>query len=258
VIGASAVGVDQRSVADARRGQRVLASGSLDEESAGAAVRRTWSTTVPPWARRWRHPIYDLDDFLRRDRHAHFPRRSIMLTVDDGPSPEWTPRYLRLFARHDVHATFNMIGQQVAPNRHVVRAVASDGHVLANHTWTHDEQLPHRSPRRIRHEITTTNEAIHEVTGHTPTQFRAPGGEWGTRVYDELARQQMMPLGWDVDPRDWARPGTAHIETTMLRAGAGDIVLCHDGGGDRSQTYHALQRVIPELKHRGFTFVTLP
>jgi peptidoglycan/xylan/chitin deacetylase (PgdA/CDA1 family) len=238
------------SVAGVIVGSAVL---GVDARAAQAA-----STRVPRWARRWHAPIYDLDDFLHRDPHAHYQKRSVLLTIDDGPSSEWTPRYLRLLHKHHVQATFNMIGEQVRPNRHLVRAVASQGHVIANHTWTHDEALPYGTPEHVHREIQQTNEAIHDVTGHRPTQFRAPGGVWGPRVYDELARQQMMPVDWDIDPRDWAMPGVAAIESAMLKAGRGDIILCHDGGGDRSQTYQALKKVIPELLHRGLNFVTLP
>ncbi|MGH3509358.1 MAG: polysaccharide deacetylase family protein [Nocardioidaceae bacterium] len=218
----------------------------------------TVSTRIPAWAKSWHAPVYDLDDFLRREPHARFPHRSVLLTIDDGPSPEWTPRYLRLLAKHDIKATFNMIGEQVLPYRKIVHALASEGHTVSNHTWTHDERLPFRRPRDIRREIAHTNEVIHEVTGVRPNQFRAPGGVWGPRVYRELARQQMMPVDWNIDPRDWARPGTPEIEAAMLRARHGDIILCHDGGGDRSETYRALQVVLPELKHRGLRFVTLP
>ncbi|HEV7206865.1 MAG TPA: polysaccharide deacetylase family protein [Jatrophihabitans sp.] len=226
--------------------------------AAGVAANRATGRRLPPWSERWHAPVRDLEDFLRRDRAARFPARSIMLTIDDGPSPEWTPRYLRLLARHRVTATFCVIGQQVRPNRSLVRAVAAEGHVIANHTWTHDEQLAYRSPDVVHREIARTNEVVHEATGHLPAQFRAPGGVWGPRVFDELAAQHMMPLGWDVDPRDWARPGTGAIEAALGRARPGNILLCHDGGGDRTETYRALQTVIPALLRRGLHFVTLP
>lgn len=216
------------------------------------------STTVPPWAKRWSTPIHDLDDFVRREPGTHFPARSVMLTIDDGPSAYWTPRYLRLLQKYDVHATFNLIGEQVPSQRALVHAIASQGHVLANHTWTHDLRLPSRYPADIRSEMARTNDAIERAARVRPRIFRSPGGAWGPRIFDALVVEQMVPLGWDIDPRDWARPGTTAIETSMLQARPGDIILCHDGGGDRSETYAALARVIPALKRRGYRFVTLP
>ena len=121
-----------------------------------------------------------------------------------------------------------------------------------------DESLPYRSPADIHAEIARTNDAIDKAARVRPRIFRAPGGVWGPRVFDELAREQMLPLDWDIDPRDWARPGTGAIEYAMLQAGPGNIILCHDGGGDRSETYAALQQVIPALKRRGLHFVQLP
>ncbi len=233
-------------------------SGTQHPSTPAAPSGPTISTSVAPLPGQWRAPIYDLDDYLSHYPHTHFGSRAVMLTIDDGPSPEWTPRYLRLLGRYDIKATFNLIGEQVPANRTLVRAMASEGHVLANHTWTHDEQLASRAPERIRREIQQTNDAIHTAAGRAPTQFRAPGGNWGPAVFAELARQNMLPLDWDVDPRDWARPGVPAIRTAMLQARPHDIILCHDGGGDRAQTYRALQLVLPELRHRGYTFTTLP
>jgi peptidoglycan/xylan/chitin deacetylase (PgdA/CDA1 family) len=206
----------------------------------------------------WHKPVYWLYDYLHRYPHAHFPRRPIMLTIDDGPSAVWTPKYLRLLARHQVKATFCMIGREVRPNRSIARDVAEHGHAIANHSWSHDEALETRPTARLRAEIERTSAAIHSATGAVPTQFRAPGGDWGPRVLLELARQDLLPLGWNVDPRDWQFPGAGSIASTLLAAGPHDIMLCHDGGGDRSQTYSALKTVIPALLDRGYHFVTLP
>lgn len=267
VVGAVTMGVEATATSpDARRpsaddaGRPIRGSlvDAFTAPSAGPSAAPIVSTRAPHWARRWRTPIYDLDGFLRRSRHLHFPHRSVLLTVDDGPSAVWTPRYLRLFAKHEVTATFNLIGAQVKPNRAIVRAMVAEGHAIANHTWTHDEGLPFRSRRDIRREIVQTNAVIHDVTGTSPTQFRAPGGVWGPKVFAEVTRQRMLPVDWNIDPRDWARPGTPAIERAMLATRPGDIILCHDGGGDRSQTFEALKKVIPALKHRGFSFVALP
>jgi peptidoglycan/xylan/chitin deacetylase (PgdA/CDA1 family) len=73
----------------------------------------------------------------------------------------------------------------------------------------------------------------------------------------EAAHAGLVPLDWSDDPRDWSRPGTAVIKRRMLAARPGQILLCHDGGGDRSQTYTALSTVIPALTARGYRFVAL-
>ena len=67
----------------------------------------------------------------------------------------------------------------------------------------------------------------------------------------------MVPIDWSDDPRDWSRPGVTAITRRLLAARPGQILLCHDGGGDRSQTYAALKTVVPALVARGYRFVAL-
>jgi peptidoglycan/xylan/chitin deacetylase (PgdA/CDA1 family) len=224
---------------------------SIQDEMASKPVRPTWLST-------WDHPVYRLDDFLARSKETHLPRNAIMLTIDDGPSEEWTPQYLRLLAKYHVQATFCVIGEQVREFPHLVRAAVSEGHHIANHTYHHPLTLPQLSVARIRSEMVDTTDAIVRASGFHPRQFRAPGGNWGAEVFAEASRQEMLPLGWDIDPRDWSLPGVAHIRSAMLAARPHDIVLCHDGGGNRAETFAALKTVIPALKARGWTFVTLP
>jgi peptidoglycan-N-acetylglucosamine deacetylase len=211
----------------------------------------------PAWVHTWDAPISRLDDFVARSGD-HYARNAIMLTIDDGPHPVWTPKYLRLLARHHVRATFCVIGAQVREYPHLVKAAVSEGHHIANHTYRHPLNLPHLRPHRIQAELEDTTDAVVRASGFRPRQFRAPGGVWGARVFAEVSRQQMMPLGWDIDPRDWALPGVAHIRQAMLASRPHDIILCHDGGGNRAETYAALETVVPALVARGWHFVTLP
>jgi peptidoglycan/xylan/chitin deacetylase (PgdA/CDA1 family) len=215
-------------------------------------------TTAPRWAQRWPAPIRSIDDYTARCPRPLYPARAIMITVDDGPSSRWTPAFLDLFAEHGVVATFCLIGRNVGGREHLVRAIAEHGHTIANHTWTHDLALTSRPRARIRRELADTSAVIEDACGVAVRQFRAPGGHWGPALLDELAELRMMPLGWDVDPRDWSRPGTPALELAFARARRHDIVLCHDGGGDRSQTYAALQYALPRWKRAGYVFVTLP
>ncbi len=107
-------------------------------------------------------------------------------------------------------------------------------------------------------QMVDAQDAIVRAAGFTPRQFRSPGGSWSAAMMRLASAHDLLAIDWDVDPRDWSRPGTAHIVGAMLAARPGDVLLCHDGGGDRSETYTALSTVLPRLKARGLTFVTLP
>lgn len=185
------------------------------------------------------------------------PERAVALTIDDGPDPTWTPQVLDLLAHHEVAATFCLVGVQVRQYPELVRGIIEAGHQVANHTMHHPINFGSLSGRRLDAEIGAAHKEIHEVTGQAPKLFRAPGGSWSRKVLKSVTKHGMLPLDWDVDPRDWSCPGTKHITRTLLRAKPGDILLCHDGGGDRSETLRSLRTVIPRLKKRDLEFVTL-
>ena len=185
------------------------------------------------------------------------PGESIALTLDDGPDPRWTPRILDLLDEHDVRATFFAIGSQVKRYPKITRRIVDAGHQICNHTMNHPISFRGMSRKRLETEIGEAHDRIAQVSGVVPTFFRAPGGNWTPRVLDVVAEHGMLPLDWAVDPRDWSRPGVGRIRKALLKCEAGNILLVHDGGGDRSQTLKALRSVIPELKKRGMTFVSL-
>ncbi|MCO6009667.1 polysaccharide deacetylase family protein [Actinoallomurus purpureus] len=185
------------------------------------------------------------------------PPNAISLTIDDGPQPEWTPKMLDLLAEHDVKATFSLIGIQVKQYPKLAQRIVAEGHQLCNHTMNHPLGIASMSSRQVDREITEAHDRICDATGVVPKFFRSPGGAWSRAVFGSAARHGMLPIDWDIDPRDWSRPGTRHIKKSMLAAKGGDILLCHDGGGDRSETIKALGQVLPKLKARGLSFVLL-
>jgi peptidoglycan/xylan/chitin deacetylase (PgdA/CDA1 family) len=201
--------------------------------------------------------ISTLAEYRRATGAPAFPADAVALTIDDGPHPVWTPKVLRLLDRHHVPALFCMIGNQVLGHEDVARTVTKAGHQLANHTWSHPTKLARRPGELVQKEIRKAQAKIEKTTGYAPKLFRSPGGDWSPRVLHQVAQAGLIPLDWTVDPRDWARPGTSRIAHRLLSARPGQILLCHDGGGDRSQTYHALKTVIPKLKARGLRFVAL-
>ncbi len=182
--------------------------------------------------------------------------KAIALTIDDGPSPVYTPQVLRLLARYRITATFSVIGIEAQAYPAVAREVAAAGHLIANHTWTH-LNLQWLAPALVTEQMGRAVDAIHAATGRVPDLFRAPYGAWSPFVLAQCARTGMTPLGWSVDPRDWSRPGVPSIVTNIMHnTRTGSIILEHDGGGNRAQTVAALKIVIPRLLAAGYHFRT--
>lgn len=182
---------------------------------------------------------------------------AIALTIDDGPDPLWTPQMLDLLRRNGVRATFSLIGKQAHAYPALVRRIIAEGHGVCNHSMTHPQPFGARSAAAIHQQIADAQSAITDAGGVAPVLFRAPAGDWTPDVLAAVGSLALVPLGWDVDPRDWSRPGTATVTTRLLAARPGDILLCHDGGGDRAQTIESLRAVLPALRLRGLQFVTL-
>ncbi|MER8187554.1 polysaccharide deacetylase family protein [Kitasatospora sp. NPDC094015] len=181
-------------------------------------------------------------------------RKVVAVTVDDGPDPRWTPEVLALLEKYGIRATFFLIGENAAAHPELVREIAARGHLVANHTWSHPD-LRSLPEEKVREQLGRTSDFLHGVTGKAPTWFRAPGGDWSATTLKVGAELGMRPMGWSVDPQDWAEPGTDVIAqrlTKELKPGA--IVLTHDGGGNRSQTVGALTRYLPAVLAAGYRF----
>jgi peptidoglycan/xylan/chitin deacetylase (PgdA/CDA1 family) len=123
---------------------------------------RSQAATRNPAQAEVRQPMYYIHDGPKR----------VALTIDDGPSPVYTPRILRLLDRYRTTAAFSMIGVNVQANPGVAREVAHAGHMIVNHTWTHPD-LAYLSPATVYDKMAYGTEVIHRATGRTPHMFRA-------------------------------------------------------------------------------------
>ena len=180
----------------------------------------------------------------------------VALTIDDGPSPVYTPQILRILRRYGVIASFSMVGRNAAAYPAVAREVVAAGHMIVNHTWNH-YNLGYMSAAGVWDEIARGTDAIHAATGRRPGMFRAPYGVWPPAVFSYCAQAGLTPLAWSVDPRDWSRPGVRAITRTIESdTRTGSVILEHDGGGNRSQTVAALKIWLPRLLDAGYRFTT--
>jgi peptidoglycan/xylan/chitin deacetylase (PgdA/CDA1 family) len=236
----------------AGHGSPVASRSSVPSQSPPATAAHSTGTV-----RVQSRPIYTLPEYQAVVGGPAFPAHAVALTLDDGPHPVWTPKVLSLLDRYHVPATFCLIGNQVLGHEGVARSVVAAGHKVANHSYSHPTALPTEPAQRMGTEIGWAQDKIHSATGFTPRLFRSPGGGWSPALLAKTAQAGLIPIDWSDDPRDWARPGVEAIVSRLLAARPGQILLCHDGGGDRSQTYAALQTVIPALQAKGYTFVSL-
>ncbi len=179
----------------------------------------------------------------------------VALTFDDGPST-YTPQVLSILERERVHATFFEIGQQVAGFAAYSRRILADGDVIGDHTWNHADVS--RGGAFASGEITSAAGAIRKATGFRPCLFRAPYGAVSSSLTGLARGLGFTTIEWDVDPQDWARPGTGAIYSRIVgNVRNGSMVLMHDGGGPRNETVAALPDIIHTLKARGYSFVTV-
>jgi peptidoglycan/xylan/chitin deacetylase (PgdA/CDA1 family) len=187
---------------------------------------------------------------------------TVALTFDDGPNPSVTPGLLDLLDRHEVQATFFLIGEWVRTQPSLAREIVARGHTAGNHTNTH-AALTFLSPAGIADELRRCDDAIETATGEKPRWMRPPFGFRSPLLGRIIRRRGDAGLVmWSRWARDW-KPQPAERVTRRLRSvRGGDIVLLHDGdhrvvNGDRRHTVVALEYWLPRWKDAGFKFVTL-
>ncbi|MFJ6915822.1 polysaccharide deacetylase family protein [Streptomyces sp. NPDC101133] len=182
--------------------------------------------------------------------------RGVNITVDDGPDPTWTPQVLDLLDQYGVKATFCMTGLQAQAHPDLVKDVVAAGHRLCDHSVSHDTTMDKKSEAYQSKEILDAERMITQASGGVrPMYYRAPGGAFTPYSRKLAASRGMRPLGWNVDTKDFERPGTDAIVATVQRElPNGPTILFHDAGGDRTQTVEALRRILPRLQEQGYDF----
>jgi cellulose synthase/poly-beta-1,6-N-acetylglucosamine synthase-like glycosyltransferase/peptidoglycan/xylan/chitin deacetylase (PgdA/CDA1 family) len=194
--------------------------------------------------------------------HSAMPARTVALTFDDGPDPQWTPRILDALREHQAKATFFVVGSRVNRHPDLVRRIIAEGHELGVHTFTHVDMTGAAGWRRTL-ELDLTRNAIATVTGRRTALYRPPYSSTpravGPAEYAALrdaANAGYLAVLADVEPADWRRPGVdAIVRAATPAQAAGGIVMLHDGGGDRSQTVEAVRTLLGS--NTGTRYVTV-
>ena len=177
--------------------------------------------------------------------------KKVALTFDDGPSANVTPQILNTLKKHQVKATFFVLGQRVEKYPNIAKQIADDGHQIAGHSWNHRDLSKLDIPT-VEADLKKTNDMIQQVTGVVPTVYRPPYGAINNSMRNQI---QLSPILWTVDTLDWKHHNPSQtLQSVKSGTKPGAIIIMHD---IHQATATALEDVIQYLKSQGYTFVTI-
>ena len=190
---------------------------------------------------------------------THIPssEKVIALTYDDGPNLPFTEQLLNTFERFQVKVTFFAVGKNIEEHPETIRLIYSKGHELGNHSYSH-KNMRFENLFSIMSELKKTEYLCKQLGVSLTNYVRPPFGAIGLFFLIALRLMRKQMVLWSIDPRDFAASSVEDIENSILDAiKPGGIILLHDGGGDRSLTVAATERLILELHRRGYQFKTI-
>ncbi|KUM90280.1 MULTISPECIES: glycosyltransferase [Streptomyces] len=205
-----------------------------------------------------------IDTRSGRATSLKMPDHRLVLTFDDGPDPTWTPKVLDVLKKHHAHAVFFVTGTMASRYPDLVKRMVDEGHEVGLHTFNHPD-LSFQSKRRIDWELSQNQLALAGAAGVRTSLFRPPYSSFADAMDDKswpvteyIGTRGYITVVNNTDSEDWQKPGVRQIiRNATPKSGKGAIVLMHDSGGDRHQTVQALDRFLPEMKHKGYEFDNL-
>jgi len=189
--------------------------------------------------------------------------KQIALTYDDGPNDPHTLRLLEVLAKHNVKATFFLLGRFTKQRPDIARELTRAGHVVGNHTFSHPN-LIFASALQTKLQLLDCQQALSNAVGEHSPLFRPPFGGRRPTTLRTVRALGLEPVMWNVTGGDWKGKPAEYVERRVRqRIRGGDVILLHDGGhaafgADRSQTVIATDRLIAWYKSEGYEFVTVP
>lgn len=218
-------------------------------EAARVPVTRVPATPTPSVVADGRWPG-GVRTMLSSSGQAH-----LALTFEGALDPDVTRRLLDVLGRHDVPATFCLVGDQVRGYETLVRRMHADGHTLCNHTAGYDYALPVRSPAEIAAQVARATRQIQRAEPEASiTVFRAPADRFTPEVVEVAAAAGLTAWGWSVDGREWRDGRPASIVAAVLDdVQPGSVVAL----SQTTATVAAVETLVPVLQSVGYEFVGL-
>ncbi len=207
------------------------------------------------------------------DMYGGTQQKKVAITFDDGPDPEWTPKILDVLKEKGAKATFFLIGAEAEKDPSLTKRIYNEGHEIGNHTFTHPD-ISNLSKRYFEVELNLTERLFESKLGVKPVLMRPPYAiDEAPDTADQVRPLELaqdlgyITVGEKIDPNDWRdnprRSGKEIADDVLANLPpcaegnlrCGNVILLHDGGGDRSQTVIALAAILDGLKERGYQVV---
>lgn len=189
-----------------------------------------------------------------------FKSNKIALTFDDGPNQRYTPLLLDLLSKNQIKCTFFVVAKNAMKNRDIITRMVKEGHTIGIHSYRHKSSwLSFPLETKKDFEISLK---IMESTGIKITYFRPPWGTFNLLTNYYARRNKLTTVLWSINARDWSKhTSVSDIKEKLINSVTfGDIIVLHDNNGDECaplRTIKALEEILPELKSKGFKFITL-
>jgi peptidoglycan/xylan/chitin deacetylase (PgdA/CDA1 family) len=193
------------------------------------------------------------------------PEKIVALTFDDGPNEPYTSEVLDILASYNIKATFFVIGENVELYPETARRIVTEGHVLANHSYSHNAN--HALTDYGSKDLKLAQTTISSIVGVSPHLYRPPHGKKSPWELETVKEEGLIEVTWSVSTHELNTKSAALVAERIVReTRPGEIILLHDGYGtdhncaksDKSLTVQALPLIIQRLQAEGFEFVTVP
>lgn len=186
-------------------------------------------------------------------------RSELALTFDDGPHPRDTPQVLDVLSRHDIRATFFLIGQSVERYPHLVKQIHQSGHQLALHCYRH-VPFSFENASTLKGGLDRTRKAIASACGISPESIcnvRPPYGAFTARTLSYLTDWGYRLIMWSSIPQHWMQPVIWSAKQVLDEAFPGSVIVLHDGHEHGAKVAQIVDIIVPKLKAMRFEFVTI-
>jgi len=188
--------------------------------------------------------------FVRAINNGPTSEKEIALTFDDGPVTKYTPEILQILKEQKVEAVFFCIGARVDEHQSICRQIIDEGHLIGNHSYSHDRWFDLYSSKKMAKDLSAMNESLKNTTGLVPHFFRPPYGVTNPNLARAIERGNYITIGWNLRSLDTVIKDEKRLLQKLLRGSKpGGIILLHD---KCEVTVKILRQLITELRARGF------